>query len=438
MLKKRLYKTLFSAALFTSVLTIVGCNQEPQATAPQALPVKLETLESTTLITSTEFVGSLRSTQRVSLAPRISGRVLQIMVPRGTEVTQGTPIVLLEPTQQQEEVNARRAQVESARTEVPAAEAQLSAAEAQQAQAEADLERAKAELENVQSVLELAQVNYERAQFLVEEGVISQAELDVRSNDLRTSEANVAAQGKTINAQEQALKAAEQRVMQAKANIDRARANVAAAEGQLGVVTVSLEDNEVLAPIDGVVGDYPIEVGDFVNIGQELTTLTDNRKFDLRIFVPVELRSQLALGLPVEIIEGEGSEGLIGEITFISPTVDQATQSILTEVTFTNDGNLRDNQFVRVRIIWDQQPGVLVPTTAVTSLGSQKFVFVAETEEETGLVARQTPIQVGAIQGQAYQVISGVEAGDQIAISRILDLSDGRPIQPESTTSQAN
>lgn len=433
--KIKLYASLFSAAL---ILT-TGCAQEQnQANAPQALPVKLETLQQTSLINSSQFVGSLEATNTVNLAPRISGRVLQILVPSGTVVTRGTPLVLLEPEQQQEEVNAREARVQAARADLAATQSQLISAEAQKAQAEANLLRAKAELENVNANLDLAQTNFARAQFLVEEGVVSQQELDNRTNELKTSQASVDAQLKTINAQEQALQAAIQGIQQAKANIVRAEAQVGAAEGDLGVARVSLNDNQVLAPVDGVVGDYIPQVGDFVNVGQVLTVLTDNREFDLRIFVPVEQRSLLKLGLLVEIIDGGGAgEGITGKITFVSPNVDQTTQSILAKVTFPNDGILRNGQFVTVRIIWNEQPGILVPTIAVSTLGSQRFVFVAE-QADSGLVAKQTPIQVGPIQGQAYQVISGLEPGDQIAVSRILDLSDGRPIQPDNLQSQAN
>jgi len=435
MKRLKLYTSILSAAfIFTT-----GCSgDQNQAIAPQALPVKLQTLEQATLVNSTQFVGSLEATQRVSLAPRISGRILQILVPSGTPVTQGTPLILLEPEQQQEEVNTREARVQSARADLAATESQLIGAEAQKAQAEANLLRAKADLQTVTANLDLAQTNYKRAQFLVGEGVVSQQELDNRTNELRTTQAGVEAQQKTISAQEQALEAAIQGIQQAKANIARGQAQVAAAEGELGVAMVSLDDNQVIAPVDGVVGDYIPQVGDFVTVGQTLTTLTDNREFDLRIAVPIEQRSQLRLGLPVEIIDGGGvGEGITGKITFVAPNVDQATQSILTKVTFPNNGSLRDSQFITVRIIWNEQPGVLVPTTAVSTLGSQRFVFVAETVD-SGLVARQTPIQVGPIQGQAYQVISGVEAGSQIAVSRILDLSDGRPIQADNLQSQAN
>ena len=120
-----------------------------------------------------------------------------------------------------------------------------------------------------------------------------------------------------------------------------------------------------------------------------------------------------------------------GRINFISPEVDQANQSILAKFTFPNNEDLREGQFVRTRVIWRSNPGILVPTVAVTRLGGQAFVFVAETVSESGetrQVAKQKPIELGAIQGQQYQVISGVDAGEAIITSRILDLVDGAAI----------
>jgi hypothetical protein len=127
---------------------------------------------------------------------------------------------------------------------------------------------------------------------------------------------------------------------------------------------------------------------------------------------------------------------------------------VLAKVIFKNDGTLRNNQYVRVRIIWDQQPGFLIPTTAITSIGAQKFVFVARPQTAdpdakgnpstpspeqspssgNGLIAKQTPVVLGNIQGQSYQVISGVTAGERIAVSRILELRDGAAITPASLT----
>ncbi|MGB5711691.1 MAG: efflux RND transporter periplasmic adaptor subunit, partial [Waterburya sp.] len=124
--------------------------------------------------------------------------------------------------------------------------------------------------------------------------------------------------------------------------------------------------------------------------------------------------------------------------TFISPEVDQTTQSILTKVAFQNDGSLRDREYVQVKVIWQENPGLLVPTRAVTTLGGQKFVYVATPgdSEEAGLVAKQQPVKLGTIQGQEYQVVSGVEEGDQIVVTRILDIKDGTAITEESVTSE--
>lgn len=195
-------------------------------------------------------------------------------------------------------------------------------------------------------------------------------------------------------------------------------------------------------------GDIPLQIGDFVRTGESFTTITNNTEFELDINVPVERYQDLRIGLPVEIIRNDGRNGEVGRISFISPTTNANAQSVLAKVIFKNDGTLRNNQYARVRIIWDQQPGFLIPTTAITSIGAQKFVFVAHpqtaetdakgdapsTGSDNGLVVKQTPVVLGGIQGQSYQVISGVTAGERIAVSRILELRDGIAITPASLT----
>ena len=85
-------------------------------------------------------------------------------------------------------------------------------------------------------------------------------------------------------------------------------------------------------------------------------------------------------------------------------------------------------------------------------LGGQNFVYIAQesnsqeednsqpanniSSSETSLIARQQPIELGSIQSQGYQVLSGLEEGDRIAISNILSLRDGIPIQPAEVEQQ--
>ncbi len=190
---------------------------------------------------------------------------------------------------------------------------------------------------------------------------------------------------------------------------------------------------------------FPSE-GEYVNSGQELTTLTSNRNLEVRFSVPAQKATQLRLGLPVELrIDKQANQPLVrGRISFIAPEANSATQAITAKATFPNpNGKLRSDQFVRVKIIWDRSPAVLVPTVAVSRIGNQAFVFVAENEKNTESgeiqkVAKQRPIKLGQIQGNSYQVIEGLKAGETIVTTGILNLSDGAAIAPEESEEKNN
>lgn len=82
---------------------------------------------------------------------------------------------------------------------------------------------------------------------------------------------------------------------------------------------------------------------------------------------------------------------------------------------------------------FSRKPGVTIPTTSVSRIAGENFVYVADRAEAgEGLVVRQQPVQLGRIEGNSYQVMAGVEAGDQIAVTGLLQLSDGAAIVPES------
>lgn len=459
-------RKLLGTTLALSVLTTSCSGQKKEAAAPPAIPVKLQALAASTVVNSTNYVGTLVARERVELSPQIQGRILSIFVNEGATVTRGTPIFLLEPLKQQEDVNAAVGNLNVQRATLSNTEASLRATQASRdasvsgvansranlANAEETLKQRDADLRKEQANLELATVNLERSKFLVKEGVRPQQDLDDKTRDIETAKANVDSASKVRDASKasrdaakaaldqtiQNLKGAEEQVVASRADVDRQKAAISQAQGQLGSVNQDLLFNRVLAPIDGTVGSFdPRKVGDMVNVGEVVTTITNNQVFDLNIFIPTEYRDQLRTGIPVEVVKSDGSIGVRGQITFIASQVDPATQAIKTKVTFTNDGSLRDRQYVQVRVIWSRKPGVLIPTTAVTSLGAQKFVFVAEQGEskegKSNLVVKQKPVQIGNIQGQAYQVISGVKAGDRIAVSQILNLRDGIPITEQQS-----
>lgn len=435
-----------------SLLTTGCASNEPTARGPQPVEVKLQTLEPATLVDSNAYVGTLEARQRVALAPsRTNGRIKAIFVREGDRVSQGQRLIEIEPQQQQQDLVAATGNLKVAMADLKVAEAEYRQREAERDRAKADVENARAtlasteaEVQRVQAELTLAEQNYDRAKFLESEDVVPTQTLDDATRTLNATKAQLQSTLKTRDASQQALRAqennlqaAERRVEQALANVDSRRSSIVQAQGQQGATAVTLGYNFLEAPITGVIGEFnEKKIGDSVSIGEQITTITDNQVFYLNVNVPVENRNRLRQGLPVELINQDGSPGVQGQITYIAPQVDQNAQSVLVKMAFRNDGSLRDRQYVRARVIWDRQPGVLVPTTAVSSLGGQKFVFLAQPgASQDSLVAKQVPVKVGTIQGQSYQVISGVKPGDRIAVSRILDLRDGRAIKEASLTS---
>jgi multidrug efflux pump subunit AcrA (membrane-fusion protein) len=111
--------------------------------------------------------------------------------------------------------------------------------------------------------------------------------------------------------------------------------------------------------------------------------------------------------------------------------VDESTQSILVKSLLTDaPPRLREQQFVKARIVWKTAPGITVPVVAVTRVSGQYFSFVAEPQGQ-GLVARPRAVEVGEVLGNDYVVRSGLKAGDRVVVSGIQKLGDGAPIRAE-------
>jgi len=128
-------------------------------------------------------------------------------------------------------------------------------------------------------------------------------------------------------------------------------------------------------------------------------------------------------------------------VNFVSPHVDDQTQSVLVKAAVRNpDGKLRASQYVRARIIWKTVDGLVVPVTAVLRINGQFFAFVAEPGTGGALTAKQRAIKVGPIAGDNYPVLDGIKPGERIVVSGAQKLADGAPIaaQAESPAAKAN
>lgn len=385
----------------------VGCrsiNSPARAETP-SVRVKLASVESGTVRDTSEFIATLESRRSVTLQPQIDGRLSQILVQPGAEVTAGTPILQINPDRQQAEIASSRAAAASAQADLESARASLIPLEADR--------RAKA------SDVALQQQQYDRYSTLYQEGAVSREILDERSNVLENARAELDAAQARIQAQ-QAIIASKEKVFQQTL-------------AEVSEQSVELDYYQITAPFIGTVGDIPVKVGDYVNPSTQLVTITQNQPLEVNLSVPSERSSDLRQGMIVQLIDQQGNSIGNSQVFFIAPNVNHQSESILIKALFENqEGRLRADQQVLARVIWDERPGVLVPTAAISRLGGKDFIFVAQSQGDTQLVAQQRPIELGEIAGSNYQVITGLKPGERIVVSGIQQLSDGTPIAPES------
>lgn len=215
---------------------------------------------------------------------------------------------------------------------------------------------------------------------------------------------------------------------QAETALKTAESALAATRAQVSEQRVQLRYYQVTAPMAGIVGDIPVRVGDRVSNDTVITTIDSNDQLEVLVPVPGERSADLRQGLPLELLGQDGSVVASTTVSFISPRVDPQTQAILIKGLIKNPaGQLRSQQFVKTRVVWSTREGLTVPVLAVTRISGQPFVFVAE-QKDGHDVARQRPVKLGAIVGDAYAVIDGIKAGDRIIVSGVQKLGDGAPI----------
>jgi RND family efflux transporter MFP subunit len=208
-----------------------------------------------------------------------------------------------------------------------------------------------------------------------------------------------------------------------KADYESAIASRKAQEEQLAYYTIR-------APFDGVVGDIPVHVGDYVSATTLLTTIDENKDLEAYIFVPTERESQLKSGLEVDLMDTSGKMLEKTKIDFLSPQVDNSLQGILVKApVHISPETLRNAQLVKARIVWSTAPMAVVPVLAVTRQGGQSFVFVAR-QQGSHYFAAQTPVTLGDTVGNAYSVTSGLNAGDRVIVSSTQFLVNNMPVMP--------
>ncbi|MCY1040902.1 efflux RND transporter periplasmic adaptor subunit [Corallococcus sp. bb12-1] len=218
---------------------------------------------------------------------------------------------------------------------------------------------------------------------------------------------------------------------QAVAQAEQAVAQAHAVEAQIQNQQVQLGFFKVSAPFDGIVGDIPVKLGDYVTPQTGLTIVDQSALLELSVQVPVAQAARVKVGqTPLEVLDADGKPIVRAPAFFVATTPNPITQLVEVKAAFQNNGALKAGQLVRAQLVYDVREALKMPTTAVTRQGSQAFAMVVG-QGDAGTVVKRQPVTLGLVQGNDYEVLKGLDAGTQVVVSGVQQLRDGMAIQPQ-------
>jgi HlyD family secretion protein len=378
--------------------------------------------------------GQIKPKTYVNVGATAMGRVTHLYVKEGDRVTRGETVATVENVQQEATVSGQEAAIAAAKTDIASYIAAEKTADANLAHAQADLEQKK--------------LDWDRAQQLYKDGILAKQDFDAKKAAYDLDVASVA---------------------QAVAGVNQAKANTDSARGHLQTQVATLRGNQdmldrtiALAPFDGIVTNEPVREGETVvegiqnTEGSTLMTLADMSIITAEVKVDETDIVNVQLGQPVDVtvdaLPGKTFKGrvtLVGDQALLRSTGVATSQSTTgTEeakdfkVVVTLDqplDDLRPGLSCTAKITTAHKTGVLsLPIQALTmhdpaadiaknsggvqaassSPGAKpnpiQGVFVAQKDSSNRLRARFVPVTTGITGATDIEVLSGLNAGDEV------------------------
>jgi len=241
----------------------------------------------------------------------------------------------------------------------------------------ARLEQAQATADGARVARDQAKIEYDRIQRLVEQEAAAQIEWDRVQTALKSAEAELV----------------------------RAEQAVTEAQTVLYYATIS-------SPINGVVVDKQVEVGDMVTPGKVLLTLYDPTRMQLVASVRESLTQRLSVGQTINVRVDALKKTCAGRVSEIVPEAESASRTFLVKVTGPCPPGIYTGMFGRLLIPLGDEEVLVVPQTAIWRVGQLTLVDVAD-----GAVLHRRAVQLGREFGDEVEILSGLRVGERVAIA---------------------
>jgi len=409
----RVFVVLFIALVIAVVLVLMRPKAERQVPVDKGLLVEVAPAKAEDIQMVVESFGTVEPRESLKLVAQVRGQIVEFdpAFKEGGFVQKKTRMIQIDPRTYSLEVERRRVQIKQAEAELKSLEQQVV--------------NLKARLKIATSDVKLAKNEYLRLKKLIDRKVIAQSQLD------KTEQAYLASQERlqALNNQLALVGPQKEQLIAA-----RDMARVMYQEAQL-----DLERSSIVAPFDGWVLEKAVEVGQHVNIGQQLGKIYSSGQLDIEVRIPAKdlnwLPADLGQEMPIladVVFKNAGDEHVwSGRVARIKAMMDERTRTLpmVIEIDETpnseqsrNPLRLRPGMFVTVRIKGKKIPNVFVLPRYLVYPGDVVYTVKDDTLKSN---------TVKILRGYKDSVIigEGLSEGDLIIKSPLSSPADGQMVR---------
>jgi RND family efflux transporter MFP subunit len=376
-------------------LGAAGCSKTETAQARSAesggKKIQVEVVRKDSARRAVDVVGTLAAVDQVTLSSEADGKVSRVLADLGDRVRAGQTLIQLDNEKQHYTYDQQQAVLARALAQYGATDPQ----HLPDIDKTPDAQKANAELVQATQA-------FERASELFKRTLISQQTLDDARMTLDTKRATYAA---------------------ALQNAKNLRASIQASEATMKLAGRQLRDTDIRAPFDGYVEKRLVNLGELVKTQMPVMAIVRLNPLKVIAEIPEKMAPWIKEGQSVDLrVDAYQDKTFTGKVSRISPGVNTATRAFPFEALVPNTGTLlKPGTFARVHIESGKIDDILtVPYAALQYRYGVNRVFVVAGDK---LAMRE--LNVGQRVGDRIEVVTGVKAGERVAITDVDTLNDG-------------
>ena len=333
----------------------------------------------------------------ISLAPKYTGRVAEVLVDLGDYVEAGQALLVQDVSDLDISIREKQAAARAAGADAREAAAAYAA---NYIKARNDYEVEKSRYERNVYLFSIGAISQDKLDSVKQEFLASKASFEVLENQVEGGGA-ASVQSKSYTA-EKAERGAEALMQQR-------------------------EDMVLRAPRSGIIGYRKAEPGEIISAGTKVLSLVDSSRMKVDCTLSEADAAILQPGMEVTVTVDAMGEDYPGRIVYVSPAMDEAGKNYQVRIELLGEKlQLKAGLFAHTSLdILQRKDTFFVPKEAVLSRNGRQLVFVLDEEDK----AQMREVRLGLTNDEADEILSGLEAGDRVVISGLDRLQQGTAVE---------